>query len=365
MISQKVDKNLMEREFKLYAQHTKDLDLVVYLVKNSDRLGESIARIIASREDFFQIDINSELINLLVEKKSDRINEHLLVNAKRQENISQEHLSIIETLKKEFKNSVFLHFQKPKFKNKDLNEFVADMNRSDSVLDLFDKKEIKKIINFILKKIKEGFKISRINYKKMLETLSKHNILINERIQMHFAKLVAKSDYDSQKFFLEYKHTTKKVYMYIAKKTLPLKGMGYGLVYQNLHQFQKTYEMLQDPEICEMFVNTATTGLLRNVFDKITSLVNFKNSSEDLDNIDEYERYYISLINSDYDRLSLEESIDLAMKAGPVLYQSSQNSPNAMSIKKNRFKFEKSLRQQNLIESSVKSLKDYIELILS
>ena len=367
MISQKIDKSLMEKEISLYGEHAKDLDLVVYLVKNSDLLGEVVAHKIAEREDFFQIDENTELINLLIKKKNVRVNENLLVNAKRQENISQEHLKIIDVLKKEYKNSVFSFFRKPKFKNKDLNDFVQSMNYSESMLELFDEKEHKMIASFILKKTKEGFKITRRNFKNTLQTFSKHNILSNERIQMNFAKLVAKSDYDSQRFLLEDKHTTKKVYMYIAKKTLSLKGMGVGLVYQNLDYSQKTYEMLQDPEICEMFVNTATTGLLRKVFDKITRLVNFKNSSEDLDNIGEAERYLMSLLS--YDKigftLNLEESIDLAIKVAPVLYRSSQNSPNAMSIKKNRFEFEKALKKHNLIESNIKSLKGYIKLMLS
>ena len=361
--------NHNNKSFQKYLENEPDGNVIKKLADDKE---ENVREFVASRKYIFANDRFDDVVEKLSKDKSQHVLVQLAGNIKRQESLKEKHRQIIDKLALHIKKDVFTYFRKDNFKKKDLDELISKFI---SFYDLLEQSS-DKIIKFIIKKSKEGVKISSWRISKILKLLldTESDVIKNEKTQMYFAKLIAKSDYDSQRFLLEGKHTTKKVYMYIAKKTLPLKGMGYGLVYQNLERKQKTYEMLQDPEIAEMFVNNATLGLLRKVFDKITSLINLKNNTDDLDHTNAANIHMLSISGYNVSApLSLEESIDLAIKAGPVLYNAVQNSSNAMSIKKNRLDFEKALKQQNLIESkrlssstiSEKLLKNYINLILS
>ena len=312
-----------------------------------------------------------DVVEKLTKDKNREVLIYLISNLNSHEEIKEKRPQIIDKIASNIKKDVLSYFKRNNLKNKDLSELINKFISFSFCLNQYADTMAK----FVIKKTKEGFKIDSYDLFNLLSMLSDKEsaILENERNQMHFAKLVVKSDFRCPKIFLKNKKITKKTYMYIAKRFLPAKGPASSSVYTDLHNSKKTYIMLQDPEVASMFVNFAQKSVLSKVFNKITKLVNLKNNDEDLNNIEEYREYDMTISNYDEYNLSLEESIDLAIKAGPVLYNAMQNSSNAMSIKKKRFDFEKALKQQNLIESKRLTsltitetlLKKYINLIIS
>ena len=328
---------------------------------------EAVREFVAGLKWIFMDNQFDDVVEKLTKDESRKVLFSLLSNIRSQKEIQEKRPQIIDKISSNITKDAFSYFKKINFKNEDLNELIDKFIKFRFCL--IQHADI--IVKFIIKKTKEGFTISSRNLYSLLNMLldSESVILENERNQMHFAKLVLKSDFESQLLFLTREKITKKPYMYIAKKVLPAKGQGPGSVYADLHRDLKTYIMLQDSAVASMFVNSAQKSVLSKVFNKIAKLVNLKNNDEDLNNIEEPREYDLTISTYNfydgYRNLSLEESIDLAIKAGPVLYRAVQNSPNAMSIKKNRFAFEKALKQQNLIESNEKSLEAFIKLVLS
>ena len=196
----------------------------------------------------------------------------------------------------------------------------------------YDRKYLNKAKKIIINNISQGYRLNKFKMYKFIYYFSKISTF-NSREQSILSTSLAKTDYDSQYFFLKYPEVTKKVYLYMIRETLHLKGRGPSKVHTRLPYCETTYKMLENPTISKEFVKLAQKSLLSNIVKKIIRTLEHDEESE----------------------------FNISKKAMVSFYTALINSEKGMSIKKNRKNLEKILRKENLIENKYSEISDLLE----
>lgn len=236
---------------------------------------------------------------------------------------------------------------------KQLSTVIFDLDTLCKSLDI-DKSDIATLINNIINRVANKVKISKHAMICLLDIVSENEISINHNLQKNIVNSLTKSDYDSMKFFLKYNLTSTENYLYVIRNTLPKKGRGPSFVYHDLMYINKTYKMLEIPEISNEFVQLANKSLLNKI------IVTMSEKLEYNSNVDHRGGTPLHILSK----------LDISTKSMITFYNSLISSEKGMSIKKNRINLEKALKNLNLIEvkyleNSKILLERYIKEIIS